>query len=342
MAFFGYGLNVLALFHLAGASRIQIMSSLNRPNTQASELSDLQASVQKSSSLAESISQSNHNWQSHGTLQDLQSASLHSELDLTFKEELHMTTSIVPASQSNDRDTDSSSVTSVSVKKHDVDNGSVHSSGVQGDSLGDMIPMRKTQQDTAQNVTSGSSVRHLLSMLQTEMNLGGILGITAAPRLGPKVFVGAVLALFFCSCCLVFLSTGKRRRKRPRGRRQYVIKDRILYEWDQTPRTITIYTKPPGRILKDNIEVMVWPRHVHIGRKGNAPFLKEELFGIVNAEASSWCVSRKGELEICLHKVEEGEWPCVISAHRDADVATPGAMSWDSTGSAGSADDAGK
>lgn len=125
------------------------------------------------------------------------------------------------------------------------------------------------------------------------------------------------LAIIPIALCLFFFAwrhEGSTARPK-KARHQYIFEDRLIYEWDQTPTTITLYAKPPGAVSMKNIEVVVWPDHLYIGRKGKPPFLEEDLYAIIDAGRSSWFRSRRGELEICLRKVEEAAWPGVILSH---------------------------
>jgi hypothetical protein len=90
---------------------------------------------------------------------------------------------------------------------------------------------------------------------------------------------------------------------------------RIIYEWEQTEETITLYTKPPNGISKQNMDVTIKASHITIGRKGRPPFMKEELFGSIDPDASTWDITAEGELAVVMLKVEEGKWPCVMMAH---------------------------
>jgi hypothetical protein len=135
-----------------------------------------------------------------------------------------------------------------------------------------------------------------------------------------RTAIAAVIVLVFllscCGCFAVFAGKFSEEEQEPRnGRHQYVSRNRIIYEWDQTPETITMYTKPPGGMSKQNIEVLVWDQQVQIGRKDKPPFLKEDLYAPIDTEASTWRVSQTGELEVNLTKKEAFEWPCVITAH---------------------------
>merc|ERR1719316_2370145 len=112
------------------------------------------------------------------------------------------------------------------------------------------------------------------------------------------------MALLACGGSATYVCMGHMQKtccvKRSNSRNRFMIKDRIIYEWDQTPNTITMYLKAPGGLSKHNIEVLVWPKRIQIDVRGNPPFLKEELFAAVDAEASAWSISRKGELQIRL------------------------------------------
>lgn len=131
-------------------------------------------------------------------------------------------------------------------------------------------------------------------------------------------FLSTGLGFLLLICCCSACTQATAFVKSSTGRNRYFSKERIIYEWDQTASTITMYTKPPGGLSKHNIEVMVWPKNVKIGRRGKPPFLKEELYALVDAEASTWSITRNGELQIRLLKVEEGEWPCVLLAHESS------------------------
>lgn len=160
-------------------------------------------------------------------------------------------------------------------------------------------------------------VRRLSSMINGyPLSSGRQTGPRAPSMYVRLIALTAVLTVFICSCCFcaVGMSLLKTKRK-SNGRNQYVSKNRVIYEWDQTPDTITLYTKPPGRISEKNIEVIVWSNQLQIGRKDKDPFLKEPLWAAVDADTKSWKVSSEGELEICLEKVEAAEWPCVMPAH---------------------------
>jgi len=169
---------------------------------------------------------------------------------------------------------------------------------------------------------SRMSSRAVLALQSYAGQLAHMIGVEAKPKPFSFRVVASVLGILFLVAMVIaagcmMLPWGRKRRKCPHGRHQYVVKDRILYEWEQTPATITIHTKVPGRTRQEDVEVSVLAREVQFGKKGRVPFVKEELFASVDAEATSWELSAKGELQICLQKVEEAEWPGVATAHID-------------------------
>jgi len=124
----------------------------------------------------------------------------------------------------------------------------------------------------------------------------------------------SIFIIFFIFVCLgrSSLSNGL-----TEVRHRHISKDqtRIIYEWTQTPEKITVFTKPPHGISKQLLDVTIRPNFITIGRKGRPPFMKEELFSNINAEASTWDITREGELAVTLPKKEKAEWPCVMLAH---------------------------
>lgn len=50
-------------------------------------------------------------------------------------------------------------------------------------------------------------------------------------------------------------------------------------------------------------------------KKNKPPFLNDELYDTIDVEGSSWFISDRKEIEICLQKVEDADWPCVIPSH---------------------------
>jgi hypothetical protein len=107
----------------------------------------------------------------------------------------------------------------------------------------------------------------------------------------------------------------KRKTNNEQGRNQYRHKGRVIYEWQQTSTSMMVFIKLPDGMNKKTIEVKIWPRHLKIGRIGKVPFLKEELFSLVDVGESTWDVLGNGELAISLRKSQSMEWPCVLRAH---------------------------
>jgi hypothetical protein len=98
-------------------------------------------------------------------------------------------------------------------------------------------------------------------------------------------------------------------------RHQYVHRGRMIYEWVQTPKTITFFTMLPPGLTQESLEVKVWPRHAKIGRSGKVPFITEGLYDSVDVDRCTWDVSWRGELTVTLAKDFEKQWPCVFTAH---------------------------
>lgn len=99
------------------------------------------------------------------------------------------------------------------------------------------------------------------------------------------------------------------------GRNQYCYRSRVIYEWEQTSETLTLFTPLPTGVKKKDLEVKIWPRHMKMGRNGKVPFIKEELFNYVAIDECTWDVLKTGELKISLQKAATEEWPCVFKAH---------------------------
>jgi hypothetical protein len=130
--------------------------------------------------------------------------------------------------------------------------------------------------------------------------------------------------LFFCSLAIFLVASfayacrvmapKSMKSKSCNRRNQYVHRSRVVYEWIQTPSTITFFTKLPTGQTQDSLEVKLWPKHARIGRKDKVPFLREALYDTVDVEKCYWSVS-KGELVITLAKKIDQTWPCVFEAH---------------------------
>jgi len=151
-----------------------------------------------------------------------------------------------------------------------------------------------------------------LSLMQADVKMI----VAAAWVLQPAVQAMAVALLgmtLLCSCCFCCLTAGAG--KSSAGRKQFIAKGRVVYEWNQTDAKVTVYTKLPRGLKEQDIEVLVWPLHVQIGKKGKPPFLKEELYERIEVQSSAWTTSSTGELEVSLQKVRAAKWPCVMKAH---------------------------
>lgn len=101
---------------------------------------------------------------------------------------------------------------------------------------------------------------------------------------------------------------------------------RVVYEWDQTLKDITVYLRPPQGQLANDLDIKVSSRHLRIGLKGRRCFLSEETYDVVNAEMSSWLLKRNGELQIFLRKVRRSKWPTVF-LRKGTSVDRPGVQS---------------
>lgn len=123
------------------------------------------------------------------------------------------------------------------------------------------------------------------------------------------IFVsGFILLLFLCICCWWFeaLSSRKTQERQP-----HLHNGRVIYEWDQDAQQANVYIKPPGGLQKSDFEITIMPHDIIVGRKGKKPFLRDQLYDEVNADASSWTIRTNGELVIHLVKVRRSEWPVV-------------------------------
>lgn len=99
------------------------------------------------------------------------------------------------------------------------------------------------------------------------------------------------------------------------ARNQYKHKGRVIYEWQQTGASMTMFTKLPEGMNKQNLEVKIWPRTMKIGKVGKVPFLQEELFSQIDVVESKWDVLSNGELAITMCKSQPMTWPCVFRKH---------------------------
>ena len=62
-------------------------------------------------------------------------------------------------------------------------------------------------------------------------------------------------------------------------------------------------------------EIVITPKHLKVGIRGNPPFLDEDLGGIVEADESFWMLE-DDELHIQLTKMKQGEmWTSACKGH---------------------------
>eukprot|EP00397_Hematodinium_sp_SG-2012_P036723 GEMP01039679.1.p1 GENE.GEMP01039679.1~~GEMP01039679.1.p1 ORF type:complete len:167 (+),score=29.05 GEMP01039679.1:116-616(+) len=111
-------------------------------------------------------------------------------------------------------------------------------------------------------------------------------------------------------------------REKARGRQQFVYQGRTVYEWEQTLDEVHIYIAPPENITKQMLDIKIKPRHLHVGMRGNPPFLDENLFSLVDLDGSTWMIE-DGELHIQLEKARKGEtWNSALVGHGQLDMFT--------------------
>jgi hypothetical protein len=121
--------------------------------------------------------------------------------------------------------------------------------------------------------------------------------------------------LFTCMCTTSCCVVSKVALPKSPARKQFKFRGRLIFEWDQDETSVNLYINPPDDIKKQDIDVRIWPRHIIIRKKGVPPFIKDELYSAIDEQASSWKISSKGELVVCLRKTETVEWPCVLMSH---------------------------
>jgi hypothetical protein len=169
--------------------------------------------------------------------------------------------------------------------------------------------------DDASTMQSFLQVLHKhISHLSTEVQGIGVSGVDN------KVIFGllGVSACLIAFCVAGFFYQERQLISSPteNGRQQYVYKERVIYEWEQTPHAIRLFTQLPRGVKKSDVEVKIWPKHLKIAIYGKQPFIKEELFSLVDVSQSAWTISWNGELAVCMQKaLDNEEWPCVIEAH---------------------------
>lgn len=130
---------------------------------------------------------------------------------------------------------------------------------------------------------------------RTELNENSIVMILCS---------GTLLLLFLLFLVFFFAHTRK-----PRERYQHMHNGRVIYEWDQTSKELNLYLRPPEGLKKSDFEIGIQSNTIKVGRRGKAPFLRDQLYDTVDKKHSSWALRSSGELQIRLSKVRKAEWP---------------------------------
>lgn len=114
----------------------------------------------------------------------------------------------------------------------------------------------------------------------------------------------------------------KKLKAKARGRQAVKFQNRTIYEWEQTVDEVHLYIDPPPGVTKDALEIVIKPKHLQIGLKGNPPFINEDLFSLCELDSSFWMIE-DGELHLQLQKVRRGEmWHSAIAGHGQLDMFT--------------------
>lgn len=100
-------------------------------------------------------------------------------------------------------------------------------------------------------------------------------------------------------------------------RKQHIHDGRVIYEWGQTTEVAMLYTKVPEGVTKDDLEIMITPSRVQVGRKGKPPFISEETHLAIDDEGSYWRLCTNGELQLRLQKESSATWPSLLVGHED-------------------------
>jgi len=176
---------------------------------------------------------------------------------------------------------------------------------------------RANEQTTQKTTTTkewssfGGFLRSILLILSSS-----VLGDSKDAALPARYIYYCSLAMFALTVCACSCCTMEMFKCFPwKRRRQYIHKGRVIYEWTQTPRHVTLYTMLPPGLTQDDLEVKVWPKHAKIRRVGKVPFIKEGLYDSVDVDRCSWDVTWRGELTVTLAKDFAEEWPCVFTNH---------------------------
>ena len=87
-----------------------------------------------------------------------------------------------------------------------------------------------------------------------------------------------------------------------------------MYEWTQSPTAVTFHTvfHFPTAESEGELEILISPGRLKIGRKGKSTFVDNELFAKIDAAGSRWKISENNELEIHLQKLDANTWPSIF------------------------------
>lgn len=170
------------------------------------------------------------------------------------------------------------------------------------------------------NRSSHSAKKNLL--LQIQMASSAFVGLEQAGFSFKMSFWLLLALLCICLICSCFCC-GEMPTKVPTKfealdeRQQVMIEGRLLYEWEQTDTTVSLYTRWPSDVSKRDLDVFIGPKLVAVKRKDKQPpAVKGELYATVDAKESTCSMNRRGEMTILLVKIEESEWPYVFLEHQ--------------------------
>src|SRR4051812_26687746 len=77
---------------------------------------------------------------------------------------------------------------------------------------------------------------------------------------------------------------------------------------------VRIFIITPEGVRASHLDIKITSNSLQVGLKGNPPFIKESLGGIVIADECTWTLD-KNELEITLQKMKKAEtWKTALGA----------------------------
>ena len=95
----------------------------------------------------------------------------------------------------------------------------------------------------------------------------------------------------------------------------FYFESRLIYEWDQTFDEVRIYISVPPFTRASHLYILILPKLVTIGIKGNPPYLSHNLSHLILEDQSLWTLD-EGVLEINLTKASPGTvWTAAFSDH---------------------------